>query len=88
MKAEEDEEDEEDEQRIHPSMVSIGSIAMLFGALSARRLIKYQSKDFCGSDSTEHELNFDIASTTISGDLGYGSFASPWTRDDLEKFDV
>lgn len=78
--------DDNERCTIH-SMISIGSIALLFG-ISARRFIRYQSKYFCSDVNTERELAFDIASTIIPDNLDYETFASPWYLDDLEKFDV
>lgn len=63
----------------------------LLGAKAGRRIIKSKNGmrgiSFVREDSLEDDLAFDIAYTTASSEVGYGSFVSSWAGD-LEKFDV
>ena len=86
-----EDESKQDKQKSYelPMLPITASIALTFGALAARRLNKrkYLELSCFESDSIESELAYDIAYTTTPSELGYGSFATPWTGD-LEKFDV
>jgi len=63
----------------------------LLGAKSGRKFMKSKNGlkaiSFLAEESLEDDLAFDIAYTTASSEVGYGSFVSSWAGD-LEKFDV
>mmetsp|Transcript_49152 Transcript_49152/g.96075 ORF Transcript_49152/g.96075 Transcript_49152/m.96075 type:complete len:483 (-) Transcript_49152:216-1664(-) len=67
---------------------TVATMALLVGALSARRMRSRQFLSSCiENESLEDELAYDTAYTT-GASTGYGAFTSaPW-RGDLEKFDV
>lgn len=72
---------------------TVATMALLVGALSARRLRKRQFLNSCiENESLEDELAYDTA-YTMGGGGGYNTFSSgrtgplPW-KGDLEKFDV
>lgn len=67
-------------------------VALVFGAMSARRMIRKHSviTECFETESIEDDAYYDIAYTTVASEGDYGSFYSPvvtWTGD-LEKFDV
>ena len=73
---------------------TVATMALLVGALSARRLRSRQFLSSCiENESLEDELAYDTAYTTDNGSIlgsgrGYDTFSSvPW-QGDLEKFDV
>jgi hypothetical protein len=65
--------------------------SVLFGAKAGKRIMKsknnLKSMSYLVEESLEDDLAFDIAYTTASSEVGYGSFVSSWAGD-LEKFDV
>jgi hypothetical protein len=63
---------------------TVATMALLVGALSARRLRSRQFLASCiENESLEDEVAYDTAYTTN----GYDTFVGPW-KGDLEKFDV
>jgi len=81
-----EEESSPNQDQPRPSIYSV-SFVFLLGALSARRIAKRTYRERIESRRRmEHELAHDIAYSVTPTD--YGSFASPWTRENFEKFDV
>jgi hypothetical protein len=59
--------------------------AIIAGALMAKKALDKLQK--WEQQSQEDSLAYDIAYTTTTSEVGYGSFVSDWTGD-LDKFDV
>ena len=74
--------------RTYYLLTSVGMCAVVVGATVGRRVLKQQQiLEEIWDRRLEHDLAYDIAYTTSSSDIGYGSLASSWGGD-LEKFDV
>jgi hypothetical protein len=79
-------------KRNEPIKAGLGTVilvaisgAIIAGALMAKRALDKLQK--WEQQSQEDSLAYDIAYTTTTSEVGYGSFVSNWT-DDLDKFDV
>jgi hypothetical protein len=74
--------------RTYYLLSSVGLCAVVVGVTVGRRVLKQQQfLEEIWDRRLEHDLAYDIAYTTSSSDIGYGSLASSWGGD-LEKFDV
>jgi hypothetical protein len=60
--------------------------SVLAGGLLAKRVFENAYK--WELQAREDSLAYDIAYTSTTSEIGYGSFVSDWTGSSIDKFDV